>query len=134
MSFPGNFCQGLNPEGTSTLQAEISYDRKDRPDRDDLLRQVRADLVRFGVLRGNDRMLFEDVVFQEYGYVIYDHAREEALREIQDYLKRVNIHTCGRYGEWKYLWSDQSVLSGKRAAQRIVREKSRTPVASENLV
>ncbi len=134
MSFPSNFCRGLNPEGTSTLQAEISYDRKDRPDPDELLHRVRADLVRFGILRADDTILFEDVLFQEYGYVIYDHNRQEALREIQRYLKPLNIHTCGRYGEWKYLWSDQSVLSGKRVAQRVVREKSHTQVASGNLV
>ncbi len=134
MSFPSNFGRGMNPKGTSTLQAEISYDRKDPPEPGDLLRRVRADLVRFGILRGDDRILFEDVAFQEYGYVIYDHAREEALREIQSYLKPLRIHTCGRYGEWKYLWSDQSILSGKLAAQRVVRQKGRIPVASENLV
>jgi len=26
------------------------------------------------------------------------------------------IYTCGRFGEWVYLWSDQAFFSGKKTA------------------
>jgi len=31
----------------------------------------------------------------------------------------MNIKSCGRFGEWDYLWSDQSFMSGKKAADKI---------------
>ena len=38
---------------------------------------------------------------------------------IQDYLKSVGIISIGRFGEWDYFWSDQSLLSGIKGANRI---------------
>lgn len=34
------------------------------------------------------------------------------------------IECIGRFGEWDYLWSDQSLLSGVKAAQRVAQELS----------
>jgi hypothetical protein len=67
-------------------------------------------------------------VFQDnldYGYVIFDHKRSSALGEITEWLASREIWTAGRYGEWAYLWSDQSVLSGQRAATTIAALKTR---------
>lgn len=36
----------------------------------------------------------------------------EARKKVRDYLASVGIETIGRFGEWDYLWSDQSLLSG----------------------
>lgn len=36
----------------------------------------------------------------------------EARKIVRDYLASVGIETIGRFGEWDYLWSDQSLLSG----------------------
>ena len=36
----------------------------------------------------------------------------EARKKVIDYLASVGIETIGRFGEWDYLWSDQSLLSG----------------------
>jgi hypothetical protein len=33
-------------------------------------------------------------------------------------LKLNNIKYIGRFGEWDYLWSDQSLLSGKKVADQ----------------
>jgi hypothetical protein len=30
----------------------------------------------------------------------------------------VGIEYCGRYGEWAYIWTDESFRSGERAADR----------------
>ena len=36
----------------------------------------------------------------------------EARKIVRDYLASVGIETICRFGEWDYLWSDQSLLSG----------------------
>jgi hypothetical protein len=39
---------------------------------------------------------------------------------VHGYLDDIGIGYCGRYGEWGYLWSDESFLSGERAVERLL--------------
>jgi GT2 family glycosyltransferase len=119
ISFPSNFCEGLNPEGTTSIQAEVSYDRTSVPERDELVSRVLRDLVRVGVLDSADRVSFSDVIYRKYGYVVYDHFRKSAVNTIHSFLNGLSIYPCGRYGMWEYLWSDQAVLSGKKVAEGV---------------
>ena len=43
---------------------------------------------------------------------------ENNRTDVKEYLRDVGILTCGRFGEWDYLWSDQALLSGKNAVER----------------
>lgn len=122
ISFPSNFCPGLSPQGRCSIQAEVSYDRENPPEKKGLLEQVHSDLINVGVLSQDDHIVFSDTIFQKYGYVIYDHNRKEAVNKIHDYLRALDIYPMGRYGCWEYLWSDQSVISGRNAAQKLIRE------------
>ncbi len=60
----------------------------------------------------------------EYANVIFDLDSGPAAAKVQDYLKSLDITYCGRYGDWAYIWTDQSYLSGQRAAQRILDSKT----------
>jgi hypothetical protein len=42
---------------------------------------------------------------------------DEARKVVRDYLSSVGIETIGRFGEWDYLWSDQSLMSGLGAGK-----------------
>ena len=55
-----------------------------------------------------------------FGNVVFDHGMEERRKIVLDFLEKENIHSCGRFGEWEYFWSDQSFLSGKKAAAKIL--------------
>jgi len=85
-----------------------------------------------GILRQGDKLLFQDVFYQKYGYVIYDHFREEAVGKIHKYLKSFNIYPCGRYGAWEYLWSDQAILNGKAVAEKVIQLRDIERVSSVN--
>ncbi len=124
ISFPTNFVSDLCPSGTDMVQAEISYNKNRPPDRNTLIDQVVRDLIKVDVLASDDRLVFQDVVYVEYGYVIYDHNRKEAVRTIHEYLHSLDIHACGRYGAWEYLWSDEAVMSGKAAAECVLQQES----------
>ena len=52
--------------------------------------------------------------------VIFYDERAEAVARIHGYLDELGIAYCGRYGEWGYLWTDESFASGERAAERIL--------------
>lgn len=128
ISFPMNKASGMVPPGTSSIMAEIAYTRGESINRDTVVERVAEDLRRSGVLHLDDRIIFQELVDINYAYVIFDHNRKGAVAEIHRYLKKYGVIPCGRYGDWGYLWSDEAMLSGRRAALTVkkVRESTTT--------
>jgi protoporphyrinogen oxidase len=111
------------PPGCGSLQAECYYSKKYRPlDRspDECIEPVIRDLKKVGLLRESDRILFRNTMYLRYANVIFDLERAEALKIVHGYLDDLGIAYCGRYGDWRYIWTDESFLSGERAAQKIM--------------
>lgn len=109
------------PPGCGSLQAECYYSAKYRPlDRtpEDCIEPVIRDLIRCGVLREDDEILFRQAMLIPYANVICDLDRPAALATVHGYLEDVGVLVCGRYGEWGYLWTDEAFKSGERAAER----------------
>jgi hypothetical protein len=50
--------------------------------------------------------------------VIFDHDRTAALSTVHGFLDEVAIRYAGRYGEWGYMWTDESYKSGEAAATK----------------
>jgi protoporphyrinogen oxidase len=66
----------------------------------------------------------EDIILQDfrvvdYANVIFNRELEKNRRLIHNYLNRIGIKYIGRFGEWDYLWSDQSLLTGKEIANQV---------------
>ncbi len=123
ISFPGNFALGLNPETASTIQAEVAYFGDCPLETDHLISKVHQDLISVGIVESSDELIFKEVLHQKYGYVIYDKDHSNSCKVIHDYLLEHNVHCCGRYGEWAYLWADQAVKSGRQTACEILKKK-----------
>jgi len=120
--FPSNLSKFNAPEGAGAICAEIAYSRF-RPlkiGKEKLFKLTVDKLVNAGILRSSDNIIFQNIIDQKYAYVIYDHYREACVKRVRDFLRKYDIETCGRFGEWGYLWMDQSILSGKRAAEAII--------------
>lgn len=98
------------PDGCSSLQMEI-YCEQGKYTKEELIARSVDKLVAQGIINEED-ILFTDVRFEPYANVIFDHNIYEARQSVRDYLESIGIETIGRFGEWDYLWSDQSLLSG----------------------
>lgn len=98
------------PEGCSSLQCEI-YCEKDKYTEEELYNGSVKKFIELNIIKEED-ILFTDIRFEPYANVIFDHNVYESRPIIRDYLKSIGIETIGRFGEWDYLWSDQSLLSG----------------------
>ena len=70
------------------------------------------------LIHPDDRILVTEATFTRFANVIWDRDRAPAVATIHGYLDEVGILPCGRYGEWNHLWTDESFLSGERAADR----------------
>ena len=68
-------------------------------------------LIERGFIKEED-ILFVHLGYEKYANVIFTKPIYEARKKVRDYLTSVGIETIGRFGEWDYLWSDQSLVSG----------------------
>jgi protoporphyrinogen oxidase len=123
VSFPRTFSPRTCPPGTGSIQCEVYFSRKYRPlteSPESCIEPTIAGLRRCGVLRATDQIVFREAMLIPYANIIFDLERESALKTVHGYLDDIGIGYCGRYGEWGYLWSDESFLSGERAVERLL--------------
>jgi protoporphyrinogen oxidase len=121
LGFPHMLAASNAPAGTGSIQAEIYFSEKYKPftgSADDWIDPVILDLRRCGLLRDDDQILCRKAILLRYANVIFDHERAAALRTVHGYLDDLAIAYCGRYGDWGYLWTDESFKSGENAAQK----------------
>jgi protoporphyrinogen oxidase len=103
------------PEGCSSLQFEIySRGEESRFDAETLKDNVRYALGKMGIAKADD-IVFVDHRVLRFGNVIFDRGMEAHRKQVLDWARGAGIASCGRFGEWDYLWSNQSLLSGYNA-------------------
>jgi UDP-galactopyranose mutase len=117
----GNASPHCNPPGGFGLTCEITYSpHKPLPCAgEELERLCIADCRRVGIIGLNDPILATTQCDLPHAYVVYDHARAEAVQLIRQWLEECDIVLAGRYSEWEYYNSDHAFLAGKRAAESI---------------
>jgi len=126
LSFPHMLASSNVPPGKGSIQAEVYFSSKYRPftgSPEDWIEPVITDLRRCGLLREDDRVLFSAAMVMQYANIIFDLERAAALETVHGYLDDIGISYCGRYGDWGYMWTDESFKSGENAAQKILDKK-----------
>jgi len=121
LGFPHMLSAHNAPPGTGSIQAEVYFSQKYKPfsgTPEDWIEPVIRDLRRVGLVRENDRVLSRKAMFLKYANVIFDLERADALKTVHAYLDDIGIAYCGRYGDWGYMWTDESFKSGEAAAER----------------
>jgi len=109
------------PKNSSSLQLEIYYNKKYKNkfyNETKLKKKSIESLLKMNLFSKKD-IKYVDIRKIEYANIVFDHQIYEARNKIINFLEKNNIFGAGRYGEWKYLWSNESFLSGKRAAEKI---------------
>ena len=120
VGFPMNFSKSAGPEGASSIYIEITHSPEQRPNVDEAIDRSLGDLRKCGILTKDDSILTCHVLDIKFAYVVFDEHRQKHLRNLIDYLESIDIYTAGRYGQWDYYSMEDSILSGKAAAERVV--------------
>lgn len=123
LGFPHMLASSNAPKGTGSMQAEVYFSRKYKPftgTPDDWIEPVIKDLRRCGYIREDDKIVDKKAMLLPYANIIFDLDRKAALKTVHGYLDEIGIAYCGRYGDWGYLWTDESFKSGELAAQRVL--------------
>ncbi|NQW15918.1 MAG: FAD-dependent oxidoreductase [Chloroflexi bacterium] len=118
--FPHKFSENNAPPGKGSIQVEIYYSKyKDLPD-GDLIDRTILDLQKTGVMKPEDQVLESHIFQVQYANVVFDFAREANLKIVHEYLSAKGVKVCGRYGDWGYHWTDDSIISGRAAADAVL--------------
>jgi protoporphyrinogen oxidase len=85
--------------------------------------QALEGLLRCGLLRSRDEVLFAFARQIHGAYVLYDRGYAKAKQTILDFLSSFQVETCGRYGNWEYGGMEDALLSGQAAARRVMERR-----------
>jgi protoporphyrinogen oxidase len=112
------------PEGCSSLQAEIYFNKGEKLKLSDakILEDTIEKFIAIGLFNRED-LIVKDIRTEKYANVIFDHHIYENRKIVLDFLSTNNIISIGRFGEWDYFWSDQSMLSGRDGALKLINKK-----------
>jgi protoporphyrinogen oxidase len=121
LGFPHMLSPQNAPAGTGSIQAEVYFSSKYKPfsgKAEDWIEPVIRDLRKVGLIRESDQVLSKKAMFLKYANVIFDLERSSSLKIVHEYLDEIGISYCGRYGDWGYMWTDESFISGEKAAEK----------------
>jgi len=117
IGFFHNFSSYLAPDKMSSLYIEVAYS-KDKPiDKINIVSRIKEDLKKAGILKESDRISCQHINDIKYAYPIYDSDYTMARKGIFKYLMQRNVVPCGRYGSWRYMSMEDSILGGRDAVR-----------------
>ena len=111
------------PQGCSSLQFEIysSHKHPRKESVDEMKRNV-IETIKHITDASEDEIMFIEHRYVKYANVVFELGMEENRDVVRDWLREQDIITAGRFGEWGYLWSNQSMMSGLNAAKGLIKE------------
>lgn len=117
---PGHKSKKNVPIGYSALQFEVYSDpRNHRELSSDFLKEHAIEVLHKLDIASPSEVLFVDHRRLPFGNVVFDHGMEARREYVRQHLGQRGVVLAGRFGEWEYFWSDQALLSGKRAAESL---------------
>lgn len=119
VGFSSNFSPHLAPAGHSAIYVEVSRPGGAKVDVSKLEAAVLKGLREAQVLRRDDELSAKVWMPVKVGYVVYDFARTPAVTAIFRFLAGRGVESIGRYGGWKYSFMEETILDGKRCAERL---------------
>ena len=119
VGYSSNFSPNLAPSGHSALYVEVARPGGTKVDRDALEKQIIDGLRDAGIMKPGDELSAKIWMPVDVGYVVYDRARTPAVNAIFGHFKKLGVESIGRYGGWKYSFMEETILDGKRCAERL---------------
>jgi len=121
IGFPYRFSSKLAPSNCSSIYAEVAYSEYNPIDKKDIQSKIIEKLIHLGIIYSRDDIATIYPIDIKYGYIIYDKNYKKNKDIIIQFLEENNIYSAGRYGSWEYKSMEDSILDGKRVAERLNR-------------
>jgi len=123
LGFWNNLSSSSVPAGCSGVYGELSYQNRTtsyKKSQEHAYKAIDKTLAFLGLCPNH--IITQKLLHLKHAYVIYDAWREKHLPSILTQLQEWDIHSIGRYGEWKYSSMQEAVLDGKKVANTIIQQ------------
>ncbi len=118
LGFWHNFSDSMAPKDCSSLYGEFSHLGASTQKVENLLHtSLKQTKKMFGLSK--KEIITQKVLHIKHAYVIYDMWRERNIQKILTQLHEKDIHSIGRYGQWKYSSMQEAILDGKKIADTL---------------
>lgn len=117
--FPHNFSSHSVPKDKSSLYVEVAYSKNKPIDKKNIIPSIKNDLIGVGILKKGTKICCQDTNDIKYGYPIYDFNYKSSRGAIIKFLERNDIAACGRYGSWRYMSMEDTLMDALRLAKTI---------------
>jgi protoporphyrinogen oxidase len=135
------------PQGKCGIQVEVYFSKYHPLKRpvEEIREEVKDEMIRMGLILSEEKIDRIHTEWIPYANVIFDHVYEDALDKILTWLTKYgllresdDLHPmtdwdqkaglneglgslvlAGRFGQWKYYWTDDCVLRGKMIGERL---------------
>ena len=108
------------PAGCCALQAEVYFSKR-KPltkSMEEIKEETVRQLINMGIF-SSENIQVVDVRMEKYANIMFTPKIYQARERVRIFLENQGIVCAGRFGEWDYLWIGQSIVSGKKAAERV---------------
>jgi len=119
IGFSSNFSLNVAPKGKSSLYTEVSYSHSKPLDKGVVVSQIIKDLMRLNILNNENDIVVRDINDIKYGYCLCDSQHSKTTKQILDFLNHNGIYSIGRFGRWRYMSMEDTILDGKHIAETI---------------
>ena len=120
LGFFSNFSDNLASPDHTSLYVEVSYSKSNPiKNKRNLLDRIKYDLVKADIISKRDQIVSSCINDIKYAYIIYDHNYNKARRIVLEFLDKNKIFSIGRFGSWRYLSMEESIMDGKNAAESL---------------
>lgn len=123
IGFPHNFTHHAAPQNCSSLYGEFAHINKSQDWINSTLTASIAATKKLFNIR-DEEIMTQKIINIPHAYVIYDAWRDNNLPKLHDALKQLQVHSIGRYGEWKYSSMQEAILDGQKTAASIIPTKN----------
>jgi len=119
LGFPSNISSNLAPSGTFSLSAEISYLPSTSINIPKIQKELLRELKSLKIIKNLNDINVSICNNINYAYIIYNKYYNTSLNVIHDYLLKHQIHSVGRYGQWKYSTMADDIVDGLETAKSL---------------
>lgn len=104
-----------------SLQAEVYFSQFKLREKslEEIQKETVQQLVAMGIVK-SENIEVCDVRYEKYANVIFTPDIYANREKIHNMLDEKDIYYAGRFADWDYLWTDQSMLSGKSVVQKLL--------------
>jgi len=116
-----NFDPGTAPEGSWSLMAEITYNKNQTPNIENVESKVKEGLLKLNIVKNEQDFIDIHYEIHPYAYNIFENQTMDSVNRLRETYKSVGVHLLGRYGNWQYISMSQGYAEALNMADQFNR-------------